>query len=260
MDAWTSGHAYEQYVGRWSRKVARTFLNWLALPGGLAWADIGCGTGALTSAILSGWQPASVNGIDASEGFVSLARQTIPDPRAHFENGDAAGLPWETAWFDAAVSGLVLNFVPEPGAMAREMARVTRPGGTVAVYVWDYAAGMEMMRHFWDAANAVNPQGARYDEGERFPLCQPAPLQTLFESTGLKSVTVRAIEIPTIFENFADYWRPFLGGTGAAPTYLASLNDEAREQIRLRLQRRLAASADGPIQLSARAWAVRGVV
>lgn len=259
-DSWGSGNAYEQYVGRWSRKVAIEFLRWLSPAPGLAWADVGCGTGALTSTILTICEPASIAGIDSSESFVAQARQVIGDPRAHFETGDAARLPWDPAVRDVTVSGLVLNFVRDHESMAREMARVTRRGGSVAAYVWDYAGGMQMMRHFWDAAIAVSPDDAKLDQAERFPLCQPGPLQALFERVGLEDVTVRAIDVPSVFRNFEDYWSPFLGKTGAAPSYLASVDDEVRERIRLRLRSRLASAEDGPIELTARAWAVRGIV
>lgn len=259
-EAWDSGHAYEQYVGRWSRKVATEFLRWLAPSPGLAWADVGCGTGALASTILTVCEPSSVCGIDSSEGFVSQARQLVRDPRARFETGDATHLPWDSAVWDVTVSGLVLNFVRDHDSMVREMARVTQPGGSVAAYVWDYASGMQMLRHFWDAAIAVSPHDAKLDQAERFPLCQPRPLQALFERTGLKSVAVRAIEVPTVFQNFDDYWNPFLGRTGAAPTYLASVGGDVRERIRLSLKSRLASAEDGPIELTARAWAVQGIV
>ena len=231
-EAWDSGHAYEQYVGRWSQKVASEFLNWLAFPSGLAWADVGCGTGALASTILTMCEPSSVSGIDSSEGFVSQARQRVRDPRVHFETGDATHLPWNAAAWD----------------------------GRIAAYVWDYAGGMQMMRCFWDAAIAISPNDANLDQAERFPLCQPGPLQALFERVGLKSVTVRAIDIPTVFQNFDDYWNPFLGRTGAAPTYLALVGDEVRERIRLYLKSRLASTQDGPIEMTARAWAVQGIV
>jgi SAM-dependent methyltransferase len=260
IDSWDSGDAYEQYVGRWSRKVAVEFLSWLAPPAGLTWADVGCGTGALTAAILAACEPRSVHGVDSSDGFVSRARERIRDPRARFATGDAARLPWDSAAWDVAASGLVLNFVRDPEAMVREMRRVTRPGGCVAAYVWDYAGGMQMMRHFWDAALAVSPEDTKLDQAERFPLCRPEPLQALFERTGLTSVTVRALDVPTVFESFDDYWRPFLGRTGAAPTYLATVSDETRERIRLELRARLAPAPDRPIALTARAWAVRGVV
>lgn len=257
---WNSGDAYEQYVGRWSRKVAGEFLAWLQAPAAQAWADIGCGTGALTSTILTMCEPLSVRGIDSSGGFVSLARQRTTDLRARFEIGDATRLPWDTGVSDLTVSGLVLNFVPDPDAVAREMVRVTKPHGLVAAYVWDYAGGMQMMRHFWDAAIAISPNDAKLDQAERFPLCQPEPLRELFERVGLKSVTVRAIDIPTVFQNFDDYWQPFLGRTGSAPTYLASVDDKTRERIRALLESRLVPAADGTIPMTLRAWAVRGVV
>ncbi len=232
--AWNSGDAYEQYVGRWSRIVATEFLRWLAPRPGLAWADVGCGTGALAS--------------------------RISDPRARFETGDATHLPWNSAVRDVTAAGLVLNFVRDHEGMVREMARVTRPGETVAAYVWDYAGGMQMVRRFWDAAIAVSPNDAKLDQAEQFPVCQPGALQALFEKSGLKAVETRAIEIPTVFQTFDDYWKPFLGRTGAAPSYLASVDGEVRERIRLDLESRLAPTPGSPIELTARAWAVRGVV
>jgi len=259
-ETWDSGEAYEQYVGRWSRAVATEFLRWLARPLGLAWADIGCGTGALASIILTMCEPSSIHGIDSSEGFVSQARRRISDPRTCFETGDATHLPWNSGIFDATVSGLVLNFVRDDESMIREMARITKPGGRVASYVWDYAGGMQMMRQFWDAAIAVSPNDAKLDQAERFPLCQPKPLLALFERAGLKSVAVQAIDVPTVFQDFDDYWNPFLGGQGAAPTYLASVGNEVRGRIRELLVERLPTDNDGSIELTARAWAVQGVV
>jgi SAM-dependent methyltransferase len=258
-ESWGAGGPYERYVGRWSRKVAPELLRWLALERGLAWADVGCGTGALTEAILADCEPAAIEGIDASEGFVAAARERVRDPRVRFTAGDATRLPWAAGAFDATVSGLVLNFVAAHEAMAREMVRVTKPGGRVAVYVWDYAGGMQMIRHFWDAAIAANPGDAKLDQADRFPICQPEPLRALFEGAGLRSVLVRAIEIPTVFQDFDDYWTPFLGRQGSAPTYLASVSDDARERIRANLQARLAPARGERIELTARAWAVQGL-
>lgn len=258
--SWESGEAYERYVGRWSRKVAIEFLRRLAQPHGLIWADIGCGTGALLSAILAMCEPAQVYGIDASDNFIAQARLRISDPRASFRVADATRLPLDAGACDATVSSLMLNFVSDHEAAVREMVRVTRPGGVVASYVWDYAGGMQMMRLFWEAAGEVTPEDAKLDEGQRFPICQPEPLAALFTSAGLKTVSVDAIDIPTVFENFDDYWAPFLGKTGAAPTYLASVSDAVQEQIQMRLRSRLAMPDDGPITLTARAWAVQGIV
>ncbi|MBV9791483.1 MAG: class I SAM-dependent methyltransferase [Chloroflexi bacterium] len=260
LEVWGAGAPYERYVGRWSRTIAREFLDWLAISAGAAWADVGCGTGALVEGILSQCAPASVVGIDRSEGFIQAAARQLIDPRVRFQVGDATSLPLDTDSYDVAVSGLVLNFVSDPAAMVREMIRVTRPGGAVAAYVWDYAGGMAMMRHFWDAAIAVSPEAAARDQAERFPLCQPQPLDALWEDLGLSAVSVRAIDIPTVFRDFEDYWTPFLGKQGAAPTYLASVDEETQERIRSLLESRLQPGPDGTIALTARAWAVQGHV
>jgi SAM-dependent methyltransferase len=259
-EAWGLGGPYERYVGRWSRIVAREFVGWLGAPPGQTWGDVGCGTGALVEYILAAADPRLVFAIDRSDGFLAAAQAKITDQRARFELADATALPWADASCDVTVSGLVLNFVPDALAMASELVRVTRPRGIIAVYVWDYSGGMQMMRHFWDAAIEVSPGDVALDQAERFPICQPEPLRALFQDAGLSSLVVRAIEIPTVFRDFDDYWLPFLGKQGAAPTYLASLESETREQIRDILKARLAAAADGSIALTARAWAVKGIV
>jgi SAM-dependent methyltransferase len=257
-ESWGSGGPYERYVGRWSRKVARQFLDWLSVSPGQAWGDVGCGTGALVDCILAEFAPKSVMAIDRSEGYIVEARDRISDGRVRFDVGDATALPWPSGSCDATVSGLVLNFVPNADSMAREMARVTRPGGRVAAYVWDYAHGMQMMRHFWDVAVELNPNDSAFDQAERFPLCQPEPLEALFRAAGLTSISVRPIDIPAVFRDFDDYWLPFLGKQGAAPTYLASLDGESRNRIRDALKNRLVAAADGSIAMTARAWAAQG--
>jgi SAM-dependent methyltransferase len=259
-ETWESGAGYEQYSGRWSRKVAQEFLAWLQVSPGRVWGDVGCGPGALADAILAGFDPKSILAIDQSEGFVAEARRRIADRRFRVEVGDATALPWPSASCDVTVSGLVLNFVSNANSMAKEMARVTRPGGKVAAYVWDYASGMQMMRHFWNVVVELNPKDSTLDQGQRFPLCQPEPLETLFRTSGLTSIAVRPIEIPMVFRDFDDYWIPFLGKQGAAPTYLASLNEEMRDRIRDRLKARLHPEPDGSISMTARAWAVQGVV
>jgi SAM-dependent methyltransferase len=255
---WASGDIYEPYVGRWSRLVAREFVPWLAVPAGATWLDVGCGTGALSATILAYADPEAVTGVDPSEAFIAWAGAHVRDARARFEVGDARALLGADATFDVAVSGLVLNFVPEPEHAVEEMARVVRPGGSVGAYVWDYADRMEMMRRFWDAASALDPAASEADEGRRFPICQPGPLGDLFRDSGLREVGVRAIDIPTVFRDFDDYWTPFLGGGAPAPRYALSLDEEHRAALRASIRSRLTFEADGSIYLIARAWAVRG--
>lgn len=258
-DSWDSGDAYEAYVGRWSRLVAREFLGWLAVPPGRRWLDVGCGTGALAESILALTAPGEVVGIDPSPAYVAVARDRLSDPRVRFEVGEAQALQAASATFNAVVSGLVLNFVPEPERALSEMTRVVRPGGVVAAYVWDYAEGMQMMRHFWDAAVALDPRAREMDEGRRFPLCRPESLTDLFRTPGLAEVEARAIDVPTVFGDFDDYWSPFQGGQGPAPGYAMSLSEERRAALRERVQASLPTNAKGEHHLIARAWAVRGV-
>ena len=257
-DLWSSGEAYERYVGRWSRPVAREFLAWLALPAGLRWIDVGCGTGALTTVILATQAPASVRGIDPSDAFVGFARANVHDARAAFDTGDAQDLRGLSD-FDAVVTGLALNFVPDPQKAVGEFARALRPGGVAGAYVWDYADGMQMMRLFWDAAIALDPTAAQFDESPLFPICNPASLSALWRDAGFGDVETRAIEVETMFADFDDYWRPFLAGRAPAPAYAMSLTDERREELRERLRESLTRGGDGPIALRARAWAVKGV-
>lgn len=257
-DVWASGDRYEPYVGRWSRLVARDFVDWLGVPPGKRWLDVGCGTGALAQTVLDRAAPAAVLGIDPSEGFLASARRYVADTRARFEIADAQALPVADGAFDAAVSGLVLNFVPDPAKAVREMRRAAR-GGTVAAYVWDYAGEMQMMRRFWDAAVALDPAARAKDEGVRFPLCRPEPFAALLRDAGLAQIEARAIDVPTVFKDFDDFWTPFLSGQAPAPGYCMSLGEDRRAALRERLRATLPTRPDGSIHLIARAFAVRGV-
>ncbi|MGH9230969.1 MAG: class I SAM-dependent methyltransferase [Acidimicrobiales bacterium] len=256
-DRWDSGEAYEAYCGRWSRVVAREFVRTLPIGPRCSWLDVGCGTGALTEAVLTLANPTAVCSIDPSEAHVEHARRLIADRRATFEVGEAQAIPRDDKVFDAVVSGLVLNFVPDVAVALSEMTRVAVDGGLVAAYVWDYAAGMELMRRFWDAAVDLDPPAAALDEGMRFPLCRPEPLRAAFGTAGLTDVEVGPIDIATPFRNFDDYWTPFLGGPGPAPGYAKSLPEEDRLALRERLRTTLPITADGRIELTARAWAVK---
>jgi SAM-dependent methyltransferase len=203
--------------------------------------------------------PSLVVGVEPSEGFLTTARENLAG-RAVFHRGSATAIPLEDSSVDATVSALVLNFVTDQPAALVEMARVTANGGTIGAYVWDYAGRMEPIRIFWDAAIELNPDAARLDEGVRFPLCRPEALRTLFVSAGLSEIEATAIDIPARFASFEDYWQPFLGGQGPAPTYAMSLDEAARARLRARLRERIPAGADGSISLTARAWAVRAAV
>jgi SAM-dependent methyltransferase len=254
-DTWASGERYEPYVGRWSRLVAPRFVAWLDQPAGLRWLDVGCGTGALTEAVLHDAAPSSVLGVDPSRGFLASAAAGVRDPRAAFALGDARALPVPDASVDVVVSGLVLNFLPDQVAALRELHRA---GETVAFYVWDYAGEMQMMRWFWDVAVELDPAAADRQERSRFAFCRPGPLAEVAAAAGLVDVEVVDVVVPTVFADFDDYWIPFLSAQAPAPSYVASLDEAGRTALREALRERLPTEDDGSIRLTARAWAVRG--
>ncbi len=259
-DAWQAGDRYDAYMGRWSRQIAPLFLAWLDPPVALDWLDVGCGTGALSSAILARWEPRSLIGIDPSDGFVTAARGNVPDARAEFRVGDARALPLADTSRDAVASALVLNFVSDPPRALAEMIRVARPGARIGFYVWDYpGGGMEMMRAFWAAAAALDPAARDLTEDRRFPFCNRDALVDLAMAAGLADVASTPLEVMTRFADFEDFWRPFTLGAGPAPGYCASLDPSARERLRSKLEADLPRGADGSICLGARAWAVKGL-
>ena len=250
---------YEPYMGRWSRVLAAAAVDWLDAPAGLRWLDVGCGTGALSEAIVVGAAPISLVGVDPSEAYVGLASARLRGAPATFEIGQAAPLPLTDESVDRVASGLVLNFVPDAVAAVREMSRVLVPGGVAMAYVWDYADGMQMLRRFWDAAIAEDSAAEELDEGPRFPICRPGGLERCFAEAGMTDLVAGPLVIDMVFRDFDDYWRPFLGGQGPAAGYCTSVSPEARAALRARLQGALPVQEDGSIPLTARAWAVRGV-
>jgi SAM-dependent methyltransferase len=257
MDKWTSGASYDQWMGRWSRLLAHEFLKWLELPAGLRWLDVCCGSGVITEAILQSNAPATIVGVDASPEQISFARQRCERPNVTFETADAMALRFPDSSFDTVVCGLGLNFLPSPVRALEEFSRVTKPGGTIAVYVWDYADGARFLREFWDAAIASDSEADSFDQANRFPMCTPEGLRSLFEQAKLEALTSHALNVVTRFASFDDYWQPLLTGQGSAPGYLASRNQQIQAAIRERLRAALPTSPQETIELPARAWAMR---
>lgn len=257
MPDWTSAEAYERRVGRWSRLVAHEFLPWVAPERGLAWLDVGCGTGTLARAIVETRAPRSVVGIDPAADDLAYARERAGG-RIEFHEGRAERLPFPDRAFDVVVSGLALNFfADQPRAMA-ELKRVLRAGGAMGAYVWDFAGEMQMMRRFWDAARALDPAAAALDFATLYPDCKPEPLARAFRAAGFAQVATRAIDAPTLFRDFDDLWLPMAVGSGTIPDYVQGLGEERRAALKERLRASLPAAADGTIPLIARAWAVKG--
>jgi len=253
-------HAYEPFMGRWSRRLAPLFVDFVGVQDGESVLEIGSGTGALTSAILDARPKAHVTGVDPAQDYVSAARQRLPRRGIRFVVGDARALDFSDGTFDRAVSLLALNFVPDPAQALAEQIRVTRPGGLIAAAVWDYGDGMQMLRVFWEEAAANDPAADARDE-RHLPLCRHGQLSSLWLAQGMLAVGERPLTIQQPFASFDDYWTPFLGGQGPAGAYVAGQSPAARDALRDRLRLRLTGAngnAGGPFTLTARAWAVKG--
>lgn len=259
-DSWSSGTAYDQFMGRWSVLIAEKFLDWLSVSPGGSWLDLGCGTGSLTKLILQTSEPKEIFAIDSSSEFISHAQQTITNPIVQFQVGLAQALELESKSVDAVVSAIMLNFVPYPETAIAEMMRVTKTDGTIGIFLWDYAGGMEMLRYFWDAAVELDNSANAFDEGIRFPLCREGRLASLVREVGMQQVEATSIEVKTTFQNFDDYWNPFLGNVGPAPSYTMSLSQADRKKLENRLRTALPIDHSGSIPLTAKAWAVKGTV
>ncbi len=256
FDAWSAGQSYEHYMGRWSRKIASKFVDWVDAPSGVDWVEIGCGTGALTEAVLSAAAPRSILATEQSVDFVAFANAQIADSRATFQVADAAHLPCSDASVDIVTSALVLNFIPNKQAALAEMRRILRPGGMAAFYVWDYpGGGMGFIDAFWKAATDIDPDAAELDESARFPFCQKDGLSKLCREAGTSDVEIATIEVETRFPDFDTFWHPFTLGAGPAPGYVKNLPEEHIRQLKTHLANKLGKS--GPVVLPARAWAVK---
>lgn len=254
-DPWVAGASYEPFMGRWSRLVAPRFLDWLARPPGLRWVDVGCGTGALSHAIAERASPASVLGVDPSPDFVAFAASRAVDDRCSFRVGTADDLPSGGA--DVVASGLVLNFVPDPGAAVGSMVAAAS-GGAVASYIWDYVGGMQMLSTFWDAAVALDASAGPMHEAVRFPGWGPERLAGLVAAAGAGEVTTASLTVTSTYADGDALWEPLLGGTGPAPGYVAGLDADHRDALRERWIAGLPVAADGSIALTATAYAVQG--
>jgi SAM-dependent methyltransferase len=256
----SAGDAYERFMGRWSRDLAPLLVKFAGIRDGNVVLDVGSGMGALTAAVAAVAPSSRIIGIDPAAPYVAFAQTRHRRDRIRFEVGDARQLRFANGSFDRTLSLLVLNFIPDPARALNELMRVTRPGGTVAGAVWDYGEGMQILRVFWEEAISLNPAMDARDE-RHMPLCRRGELAVLWREHGLQDVSEETLTIQTSLVSFDDYWSPFLEKQGPAGEYVASLSAGERDQLRLRLRRRLLADdPDRPIVLVARAWAVRGIV
>jgi SAM-dependent methyltransferase len=256
-----NAEAYQRFMGRWSRVVAPLLVEFTDLPDAGPVLDIGSGTGSLAFAIAQRKIQSQVLGMDPSKEYVEYAnsRNLFPG-RVSFEVGNALELPYADSSFQASLSLFVFNFIPDRQRALREAFRVTRPGGRIAAAVWDYSAGMRMLRAFWDSAVSVDLSAEQFDE-KHLPLCRAGELSEFWRQIGLENVQELALDLTQQFASFADYWDPFLLGQGPAGAYARSISGDRLQALRDEVKRRLpVAEDDAAFALPARAWAVRGTV
>ena len=256
----TLSEGYERFMGRWSRLLAPQFIAFAGIRNGERVLDVGTGTGSVASTLAAAMPASEVVGIDPSEAFIAYAKGNARSGRVRFEVGDAQALRHGDDWFDQTMSLLVMNFVPDHEKAIGEMRRVTRPGGAVSACVWDYNAGMEMLRFFWDEVVALDPAMEPKDE-RHMKLSREGQLGALWRKSGVTNVHERDLTIEQRYASFDDYWAPFLKGAGPGGAYVVSLTDERLRKLEARLRERLLGGrADGAFTLKARAWCVRGNV
>ena len=254
--------AYERLMGRWSRRLAGPFIDFVGVRDGDAVLDVGCGTGSLTLAVAARAKVATTTGIDLSEAYIAFARGRADDSRITFDAGDACALPYPDGAFDCVMSMLVLNFVPDAAAAAAEMVRVARSGGTVAAAIWDLRGGFPATQMFWHTAAVMDPAAAearaRYYSA---PYTRPGELAVAWTGFGLREVVQDQVTIRMDFDCFDDYWRPFLSKTGPAGTYLATLPAVQMSALQSFLRAAYeVGDPDGPRSFTSTAWVCRGSV
>lgn len=253
---------YEQLMGRWSKLLARPFIEFAGLHDGDKVLDVGCGTGSLTFELPLAANVAEIAAIDFSPVFVDEAKARNIDPRIVIRQGDATALPFDNDYFDRAMALLVLHFVPEAPKAIAEMARVVRSDGVVAAAVWDHLGGMPVMRMVLDTMAPLDEAADRLRAHYCFqPMMQPGEMREAFESQGLKDVEEKSIMIRMNYQSFEDFWAPIAAGEGPLGKYVSGLNGDARQAadhaVRLAYE---SGKHDGPRSFAAIAWACKGRV
>lgn len=259
-EMFSNASSYENYMGRWSARLAPLFAKFSQIRDGDRILDVGCGTGSLVEALANLTARSEIVGIDPTSGFITYARQRYSNARITFDQGSAFELPYPESSFDQSLSMLVFHLISNPDKAASEMRRVTRPGGIVAACTWDGAGGMELSSIFW--AEAIKADPAAEAHAEKAGSCNlEGELSRLWEATGFIDVHETTIDIRMDFISFDDYWLPYLGGVGPTGVYVAALSNDGRDALRERLRTRLLSGRrDGSFFLAARARAVRGLV
>ena len=251
----TDGKAYERLMGRWSRVAGDKFIDWLSAPKGLRWIDVGCGNGAFTEVLIARCAPVAVTGIDPSEGQLAYARTRPGTKLAQFRVADAQQLPFADKCFDAASMALVITFVADPLKAAREMARVVRPGGLVATYMWDFPGGGFPLTPISKALKSLDLASAPLSN---IDASRQENMRAFWQQAGLQAIDTHVIRVPIVYADFDDFWDSNSAPVGTAGKAVNDLTPKQREQLKARLREQLPIGADGRIVYEAFANAVKG--
>lgn len=236
-----SGDAYDGFMGRYSQPLASVFADAVGVTAGQAVLDVGCGPGALTSELVVRLGPDLVRACDPSRSFVAECARRHPGVEARV--GRAEAIPYADSRFDVVLAQLVLHFVDDPPRAAEEFRRVVRPGGVVAACVWDFAEGMQMLRHFWDAALTVDPDAP--DEARTMRFGRQGEIAGLLGRAAFVDVGEARLEVASFYRGFDELWGGFLAGIGPAGSYCVALSADAREAVRAELFARVGSPTSG---------------
>jgi ubiquinone/menaquinone biosynthesis C-methylase UbiE len=250
------GAAYERFMGRWSRAVGKTFLDWVAPPKGARWLDLGCGTGVFTQLVLDSCSPAVMVAVDPATAQIDYARKQV-GRLADFRVADAQALPFPDGSFDVVASALVLNFIPDRPRALTEMRRVSSPGSAVAAYVWDFAAGRGTA---WPLARGMRQIGMEVPKVPGTEDSSIEALRSLFEQAGFEEISTQSIDVSVPYNNFEDFWQSQVPPFTSNGKIVAALRETDRAKLIEAVRTALPIDPDGGIAYSARANAVKGRV
>lgn len=252
MSFQVSAAAYGRFMGRFSEPLAPAFLTWVGIPSGSRALDVGAGPGALTRPLVDLLGSDAVVAADPSEPFVASLRAELPE--LDVRRAPAEALPFEDGAFDVTLAQLVVHFMSDPVLGLREMSRVTRPGGTVAASVWDHTGQRGPFAGFSRVVLALDPDAPMETA---LPGSREGELGAMADQAGLVDVQETGLTVSLRFDDFDDWWAPFLLGVGPAGDYVAGLSGAHRERLRQRLSDEV---GPAPFTISATAWCVRGRV
>ena len=258
----SDGAAYEGFIGRWRRRVADRIVEIVEPTACGALLDVGCGTGSMTAALLAAHPGRRIVGVDVAEPYLAYARARSECASAEFLRQDGMALDLPDEGFGGAYALIALNFMSDPLKAAREMARVTKPGGTLEAAAWDFRGGLVYQRILWDTAAGIDPvAAATRDRIFGNALAKPEGMRDLWQAAGLRRIERHSVTVRMDFADWGDYWTPLLAGQGPVGSYVAGLDPEMRERVATAVRAAfLSGDVDGPRSLTATSWVVTGVV